>query len=131
MLFRSEDKFEEGNEELAEKLDELGHEIDHAVYHEEFIIVFNKTGDEEEIVAMLMDESDEYFIPVYTDEDEANEAIEFFKQESGEVDFITEKAIGNELTLAYAEDEEFLGLAINAPQNGFIVPSANVHDCSE
>lgn len=126
-----DDKYEEGNEELDEKLHELGHEIDHAVYHEEFIIVFNRTDGEEEIVAMLMDDSEEYFIPVYTDEEEANAAIEFFKEESGEVDFITEKAIGNELTQAYADDDEFLGLAINAPQNGFIVPSANVHDCSE
>ena len=126
-----EDQFEENDKELSERLNELGHEIDHAVYHEEFIIVFNKSEGEEEIVVMLMDEGDEYFIPVYTDEDEVNAAIEFFKEESEENDFITEKAIGNELTQAYAEDEEFLGLAVNAPQNGFIVPSANVHDCSE
>ena len=126
-----EDNFDGENEELSDELHELGHEIDHAVYHEEFIIVFNKNGDEEEIVAMLMDEGEEYFIPVYTDEEEVEAAIEFFKEESGETEFITEKAIGHELTQAYADDDEFLGLAINAPQNGFIIPSANVHDCSE
>ncbi|MBR2558111.1 MAG: hypothetical protein IKE95_07085 [Methanobrevibacter sp.] len=126
-----EEQYDEENEELAEKLDELGHEIDHAVYHEEFLIVFNKSDDEEKIVTMLMDEGDEYFIPVYTDDEEAAKAIEFFKEESGEVEFLTEKAIGNELNQTYADDDEFLGLAINAPENGFIIPSVNVHDCSE
>ena len=126
-----EDEYNDENEELAEKLEKLGHEIDHAVYHEEFIIVFNKNDGEEKIVTMLMDEGEEYFIPVYTDMDEAQKAIEFFKQESGEIEFLTEKAIGNKLNLTYADDDEFLGLAINAPQNGFIIPSVNVHDCCE
>lgn len=126
-----DDSFEEGNEELEQELDELGHEIDHMVYHEEFLIVFNKDGDEEKIVTMLIDESNEYFIPVYTDEEEVEKAIEFFKEEAGDIEFLTEKAIGNELNLTYADDDEFLGLAVNAPQNGFFVPSVNVHDCSE
>ena len=93
-----DDSFEEGNEELEQELDELGHEIDHMVYHEEFLIVFNKDGDEEKIVTMLIDESDEYFIPVYTDEEEVEKAIEYFKQEAGDIEFLTEKAIGNVLT---------------------------------
>ena len=97
----------------------------------EFIIIFNNNGEEEGIVAMLMEEGEEYFIPVYTDEEEAQSAIEFFKEETGETDFVTEKAVGHELNEAYAEDDDFLGLAINAPQSGFIIPSANVHDCSE
>ena len=123
--------FDGEDEEIEEQLHELGHEIDHLVFHEEFIIIFNKNGDEEEIVAMLMEEGEEYFIPVYTDEEEAEKAIEFFKQETDETEFIFEKAIGHELNEAYTEDDEFLGLAINAPQSGFIIPSANVHDCCE
>ena len=68
-----EDNFDEDNEEQAEELHDLGHEIDHAVYNEEFTIVYN----------------------------------------------------------ADTEDEEFLGLAVDAPQCDFVIFAESVHDCSE
>ena len=130
-----EDNFDEDNEELVNELHELGHEIDHAVYHEEFVIVYNADTEDEEVVALIVsgeeDESEEFFIPVYTDEDEAKLAIETFIEESGESNFAMDKANGNAIVQAYSEDEEFLGLAINAPQCDFVIFSENVHDCSE
>ena len=130
-----EDNFDEDNEELVNELHELGHEIDHAVYHEEFVIVYNADTEDEEVVALIVsgeeDEAEEFFIPVYTDEDEAKLAIETFIEESGESNFAIDKANGNAIVQAYSEDEEFLGLAINAPQCDFVIFSENVHDCSE
>ena len=130
-----EDNFDEDNEELVNELHELGHEIDHAVYHEEFVIVYNADTKDEEVVALIVsgeeDEAEEFFIPVYTDEDEAKLAIETFIEESGESNFAIDKANGNAIVQAYSEDEEFLGLAINAPQCDFVIFSENVHDCSE
>ena len=130
-----EDNFDEDNEELVNELHELGHEIDHAVYHEEFVIVYNADTEDEEVVALIVsgeeDEAEEFFIPVYTDEDEAKLAIETFIEESGESNFAMDKANGNAIVQAYSEDEEFLGLAINAPQCDFVIFSENVHDCSE
>lgn len=129
-----EDNFDEDNEEQKETLHKLGHEIDHAVYNEEFIIIYNADTEDEEVVALIVsaeeDEAEEFFIPVYTDEQEANKAIEFFSCES-EGDFAFDKANGNAIVQAYAEDDEFLGLAINAPQCDFVIFSENVHDCSE
>ena len=130
-----EDNFDEDNEDEAQELHELGHEIDHAVYHEEFIIVYNADTEDDEVVALIVsgedDEAEEFFIPVYTDEEEAKKAIETFIEESGESNFAFDKANGNAIVQAYAEDEEFLGLAINAPQCDFVIFSESVHDCSE
>lgn len=130
-----EDNFDEDNAEMAEELHDLGHEIDHAVYHEEFVIVYNASTEDEEVVALIVSDEDseheEFFIPVYTDEEEAKKGIEVFADESGENDFAFDKANGNAIVQAYAEDDEFLGLAINAPQCDFVIFSENVHDCSE
>lgn len=130
-----EEDFDEDNEEMAEELHELGHEIDHAVYHEEFTIVYNASTEDEEVVALIVSDEDseheEFFIPVYTSEEEAKIAVESFTEESGESDFGFDKAVGNAIVQAYSEDEEFLGLAINAPQCDFVIFSENVHDCSE
>ena len=130
-----EDEFDGENEEIAEKLHELGHEIDHTVFHEEFIIVSNATSEDKEVVALIIsdeeDELEEYVIPVYTDDEEAKEAIEIFKEEFGENEFICDKKIGNEIVADHAGDEGFLGLAINAPQFDFLIFSEDVHDCSE
>lgn len=115
--------------EMNDELHELGHEIDHKVYSQEFIIVLNKNGDEEDIVSLIVDDEDEYYIPVYTDEEEAKEAIEVFKEEPEANEFITAKAIGKDLVEEYSEDEDFLGLAINYPQTDFIILSEEVHEC--
>ena len=120
-----EDNFDEESEEMADELHELGHEIDHAVYHEEFVIVYNASTEDEEVVALIVSDEDseheEFFIPVYTSEEEAQIAVESFSEESGESDFAFDKAVGNAIVQAYAEDEEFLGLAINAPQCDFVI----------
>ena len=130
-----EDNFDEDNEAQAEELHELGHEIDHAVYHEEFVIVYNADTEDEEVVALIVsgedDEHEEFFIPVYRSEEEAQRAIESFVEECDESNFACDKAVGNAIVAAYSEDEEFLGLAIDAPQCDFVIFSENVHDCSE
>lgn len=130
-----EDNFDEDNQAQAEELHELGHEIDHAVYHEEFTIVYNADTEDQEVVALIIsgeeDEAEEFFIPVYTSEEEAKKAIETFVDESGENNFACDKAVGSDIVKAYSEDEEFLGLAVDAPQCDFVIFAESVHDCSE
>ena len=114
-----------------EELHQLGHEIDHEVYRNEFFLIINQRDGDEEIVALLIGENEEFFLPVYTSEDETKEAMEFFLQQEGSGEFKIETATGSELIEAYADDEEFLGLAINAPQCDFVVFAETVHDCEE
>ena len=127
-----EDNIDDENQEQIDELNELGHEIDHMVYHEEFTIVYNADTEDEEVVALIVgEENEEFFIPVFTSEEDAKEAIETFVEESGENNFACDKAVGSAIVQAYSEDEEFLGLAINAPQCDFVIFSEHVHDCSE
>jgi hypothetical protein len=124
----------EDNGASEDELDNLAHEIDHAVFHAELYMILNKIGEEKEIVALLIgeDESDEsFFIPVYTSEEEANKAIDFFKTQEGSGEFELEKGKGEEIIAGYTEDDDFLGLAINAPENGFVVFAETVHDCCD
>ena len=130
-----EDDFDEDNKKQIQELQELGHEIDHAVYNEEFIIVYNSNTEDDEVVALIIsaeeDDLEEFFIPVYTSQEEAEKAIETFKEESEDSEFKCDKAVGSAIVEAYSEDEEFLGLAINAPQSDFVIFAESVHDCSE
>ena len=68
---------------------------------------------------------------VVCSEDEANKAIEFFKGQEGSGEFELDKGSGEEIIAAYTEDDDFLGLAINAPENGFVVFAETVHDCCD
>ena len=121
--------------EQIEELGEIYHDIEHSVFDEEFIIVSNANSEEKEIVALIIsdeeDEAEEFVIPVFTDEEEANKAIEVFKEQFEENEFVCDKKIGNEIVADYAEDEEFIGLAINAPQWDFVIGGEDVHECCE
>ena len=129
------ESFEKDNEEQINQLGEIYHEIEHMVFHEEFIIVSNANSEEKEIVALIVsdedEEAEEFVIPAYTDEEEANEAINTFKEQIGENDFACDKKLGSEIVADYADDEEFIGIAINAPQWDFVIGSEEVQDCSD
>lgn len=136
-LEESEEAFQKFEEEHIEQINELNetyHEIEHMVFHEEFIIVSNNSSDEKEVVALIIsdedDEEEEFVIPVFTDEEEANIAIEEFKQQFGNIEFICDKKEGNEIVADHHDDEDFIGLAINAPQWDFVIATEDVHDCS-
>ena len=44
---------------------------------------------------------------------------------------VLDKKTGAEIIADHSEDEDFIGLAINAPQWDFVIASEDVHDCSE
>lgn len=137
-LEESEEAYNEFEKEHIDEINDLNetyHEIEHMVFHEEFIIVSNNSSDEKEVVALIIsdedEEDEEFVIPVFTDEDEANAAIEEFKKQFGEIEFACDKKAGNEIVVDHSEDEDFIGLAINAPQWDFVIATEDVHDCSE
>ena len=129
------ESFEEDNIDQINELNEIYHDIEHKVFNEEFIIVLNGSGDEKEVVALIVsdeeEDSEEFVIPAFTDEEEANAAIEEFKDEFGDIEFVCEKKSGNEIIADHHDDEEFIGLAINAPQWDFVIAHEDVHDCCE
>lgn len=130
-----DEQFESENQELLTKLGELYHEIEHKVFKEEFIIVFNNTDEEKEVVALIIsdedEESEEFVIPVFTDQHEADIAIMEFKEQFGDVEFECEKKIGSEIVADHIDDEDFIGLAVNAPQWDFMLSTEEIHDCCE
>lgn len=129
------ESFEENNIDQITELSELYHEIEHGVFNEEFIIVSNISEDEKEVVALIIseedDEEEEFVIPVFTDENEANAAIEEFKKQFGDIEFSCEVKTGNEVIADHHEDDAFIGLAVNAPQWDFVISHEDVHDCCE
>ena len=130
-----DEAFENDNQKQIEELAELYHEIEHGVFNEEFIIVSNASSEDKEVVALIIsdedEESEEFVIPVFTDEEEAEIAIAEFKEQFGDIEFECEKKIGSEIVADHSEDEDFVGLAVNAPQWDFVIASEDVHDCSE
>ena len=130
-----DEAFENDNQKQIEELAELYHEIEHKVFHEEFIIVSNASSDEKEVVALIIsdedEEAEEFVIPAFTDEKEANDAIEIFKEQFGENEFACDIKIGSEIVADHHEDDDFVGIAINAPQWDFVIHHEDVHDCSE
>ncbi len=130
-----DEAFENENITQIEELSELYHEIEHMVFNEEFIIVSNASSEEKEVVALIIteedDESEEFVIPAYTDDEEANEAIDVFKEQFEENEFICDKKTGSEIVADHSEDDDFIGIAINAPQWDFVIAREDVHDCSE
>ena len=129
------ESFEEENIDQINELNEIYHDIEHKVFNEEFLIVLNGSGEEKEVVALIVsdeeEDSEEFVIPAFTDEEEANAAIEEFKDEFSDIEFVCEKKSGNEIIADHHDDEEFIGLAINAPQWDFVISHEDVHDCCE
>lgn len=116
----------EETQENHEELHQLGHEIDHIIFDNNFYLVTHNDGDEKEIVSLIIGDNDEYFIPLYTDDEEVKEAIEIFKTEDEKATFKTEVVSSTEILETYLDDDSFLGIAINPPKYDFVVFSQNV-----
>ena len=109
----------EETEENHEELHQLGHEIDHVIFDNNFYLVTH--NDEKEIVSLIVGEDDEYFIPLYTDDEEVKEAIEIFKKEDSDAIFETEIVASTDILETYLDDDTFLGIAINPPKYDFVI----------
>lgn len=116
----------EETEENHEELHQLGHEIDHVIFDNNFYLVTHNDCEEKEIVSLIVGEDDEYFIPLYTDDEEVKEAIEIFKKEDSDAIFETEIVASTEILETYLDDDTFLGIAINPPKYDFVIFSQNV-----
>ena len=116
----------EETEENHEELHQLGHEIDHVIFDNNFYLVTHNDCEEKEIVSLIVGEDDEYFIPLYTDDEEVKEAIEIFKKEDCDAIFETEIVASTDILETYLDDDTFLGIAINPPKYDFVIFSQNV-----
>ena len=118
----------EETEENHEELHQLGHEIDHVIFDNNFYLVTHNDSEEKEIVSLIVGEDDEYFIPLYTDDEEVKEAIEIFKKEDSDAIFETEIVASTDILETYLDDDTFLGIAINPPKYDFVIFSQNVNE---
>lgn len=116
----------EETEENHEELHQLGHEIDHVIFDNNFYLVTHNDSEEKEIVSLIVGEDEEYFIPLYTDDEEVKEAIEIFKKEDSDAIFETEIVASTDILETYLDDDTFLGIAINPPKYDFVIFSQNV-----
>ena len=116
----------EETEENHEELHQLGHEIDHVIFDNNFYLVTHNDSEEKEIVSLIVGEDNEYFIPLYTDDEEVKEAIEIFKKEDSDAIFETEIVASTDILETYLDDDTFLGIAINPPKYDFVIFSQNV-----
>ena len=116
----------EETEENHEELHQLGHEIDHVIFDNNVYLVTHNDSEEKEIVSLIVGEDDEYFIPLYTDDEEVKEAIEIFKKEDSDAIFETEIVASTDILETYLDDDTFLGIAINPPKYDFVIFSQNV-----
>lgn len=116
----------EETEENHDELHQLGHEIDHVIFDNNFYLVTHNDSEEKEIVSLIVGEDDEYFIPLYTDDEEVKEAIEIFKKEDSDAIFETEIVASTDILETYLDDDTFLGIAINPPKYDFVIFSQNV-----
>lgn len=116
----------EETEENHEELHQLGHEIDHVIFDNNFYLVTHNDSEEKEIVSLIVGEDEEYFIPLYTDDEEVKEAIEIFKKEDCDAIFETEIVASTDILETYLDDDTFLGIAINPPKYDFVIFSQNV-----
>lgn len=116
----------EETEENHEELHQLGHEIDHVIFDNNFYLVTHNDDEEKEIVSLIVGEDEEYFIPLYTDDEEVKEAIEIFKKEDSDAIFETEIVASTDILETYLDDDTFLGIAINPPKYDFVIFSQNV-----
>lgn len=116
----------EETEENHEELHQLGHEIDHVIFDNNFYLVTHNDSEEKEIVSLIVGEDDEYFIPLYTDDEEVKEAIEIFKKEDSDAIFETEIVASTDILETYLDNDTFLGIAINPPKYDFVIFSQNV-----
>lgn len=116
----------EETEENHEELHQLRHEIDHVIFDNNFYLVTHNDSEEKEIVSLIVGEDDEYFIPLYTDDEEVKEAIEIFKKEDSDAIFETEIVASTDILETYLDDDTFLGIAINPPKYDFVIFSQNV-----
>ena len=90
----------EETEENHEELHQLGHEIDHVIFDNNFYLVTHNDGEEKEIVSLIVGEGD---------------AI-----------FETEIVASTDILETYLDDDTFLGIAINPPKYDFVIFSQNV-----
>lgn len=107
-----------------EKLAEIGHLLDHKLLESNLITVVNNTEEEySEILRLIVeDENNSYFIPAFTDIDEAKKGIDELGLNSDEWNYEFEVMDGTEILEIAIDDKDFIGIVINPYSADFIFP---------
>lgn len=110
------------------KLAELGHQLDHKVLECELIaIVSNSSDDYSEILRLIVeDENDSYFIPAFTDIEEAKKGLKALELDDGDWEAEFEAMTGTEILEIAIDDDEFVGIVINPYNTDFIFPKDDI-----
>lgn len=125
-------EIEEGETPQDEKLAIIGHMIDHMVLDSELIAITNQTEEYSEILRLTVeDENNSYFIPVFSDIDEAKKGIVELELDSEEFEYDFEAMSGIDILDIAIDDESFVGFVINPYNTDFIVPKDDLIHTSQ
>lgn len=125
-------EIEEGETPQDEKLAIIGHMIDHMVLDSELIAITNQTEEYSEILRLTVeDENNSYFIPVFSDIDEAKKGIIELELDSEEFEYDFEAISGIDILDIAIDDESFVGFVINPYNTDFIVPKDDLIHTSQ
>ncbi|MDO5849478.1 MAG: SseB family protein [Methanobrevibacter sp.] len=118
---------EQENKDM-DKLAEIGHQLDHTVLECELIAIVNNEDREfNEILRLIVeDENDSYFIPAYTDVEEAKKGIEALGLNEDQWTYEFEAMTGLDILDIGIEDEKFVGIVINPYDTDFIFPKEDI-----
>ncbi len=122
-------KLDEKEEKDLNKLAEIGHELDHQLLDCELIAIVNSTPEEDynEILRLIVeDDKDSYFIPAFTDIDEAKIAIKELGISEDEMSYEFEAMTGLDILEIAIDDDNFVGIVVNPYDTDFIFPKEDL-----
>ena len=129
-LLKLIDKFVELDEKEDKDLEELskiGHQLDHKILECELIAIVNNTKEYNEILRLIVeDENNSYFIPTFTDIEEAKKGVESLSLNQNQWPYEFEVFSGIDILDIGIEDEEFVGLVVNPYNTDFIFPKEDL-----
>lgn len=121
-------EIDESENKDLEKLAEIAHELDHHLLESQLIAIVNNTEKEySEILRLIVeDENNSYFIPSYTDLEEAKKGIEELRLNDNEWAYEFEVMDGQEILEIAIDDDDFAGIVINPYNTDFIFPKEDL-----
>ena len=121
-------EIDESENKDLEKLAKIAHELDHQLLESQLITIVNNTEKEySEILRLIVeDEHNSYFIPSYTDVEEAKKGIEELVINEEEWEYEFEVMDGQEILEIAIDDDDFAGIVINPYNTDFIFPKEDL-----
>ncbi len=121
-------EIDESEEKDLNKLAEIGHELDHAILETDLIAIVNNANEEyNEILRLIVeDENETYFIPAFSDIEEAKKGINELNLIEDNWEYEFEVLAGIDILDIGIDDDKFSGIVLNPFNTDFIFPKEDL-----